>query len=71
MCLEVEWQRILPQIFSQNLYVVLGKAVNAENVYIYWGKNIVMWYTGKALLQSWLHVSGLLKMFDLYFFNCK
>lgn len=32
MFLEMEWQRILPQIFSPNLCVMLEKAVNAENV---------------------------------------
>lgn len=31
--LKVEWQRILPQIFRPNLCVLLGKAVNAENVF--------------------------------------
>lgn len=32
MALEARWQRILLQIFSSNLCVVLGKGVNAENV---------------------------------------
>lgn len=32
MTLKARWQRILPQIFSSSLCVLLGKGVNAENV---------------------------------------
>lgn len=45
--LEVEWQRILPQNFSPNLWVVLGRAVNAENMR---KKPIVMSYSGNGVI---------------------